>query len=139
MFRQISFMKHKNLGFQKEGLIQMEMTFNDREGISREISSLAVLKGFTQAGIFTITHEPYTQNEVEWEGKPLDFNPNFQVLQVGSNFSEVFNIPMLKGRFINDGDLADNGDWRASWTKAVINEEAARIMGIDNQIGRAHV
>ena len=114
-------MKHKNLGFQKEGLIQMEMTFNDREGISREISSLAVLKGFTQAGIFTITHEPYTQNEVEWEGKPLDFNPNFQVLQVGSNFSEVFNIPMLKGRFINDGDLADNGDWRASWTKAVIN------------------
>ena len=126
MFRQISFMKHKNLGFQKEGLIQMEMTFNDREGISREISSLAVLKGFTQAGIFTITHEPYTQNEVEWEGKPLDFNPNFQVLQVGSNFSEVFNIPMLKGRFINDGDLADNGDWRASWTKAVINEEAAR-------------
>ena len=136
MFRQISFMKHKNLGFQKEGLIQMEMTFNDREGISREISSLAVLKGFTQAGIFTITHEPYTQNEVEWEGKPLDFNPNFQVLQVGSNFSEVFNIPMLKGRFINDGDLADNGDWRASWTKAVINEEAARIMGIDNPIGK---
>ena len=129
-------MKHKNLGFQKEGLIQMEMTFNDREGISREISSLAVLKGFTQAGIFTITHEPYTQNEVEWEGKPLDFNPNFQVLQVGSNFSEVFNIPMLKGRFINDGDLADNGDWRASWTKAVINEEAARIMGIDNPIGK---
>lgn len=86
-------MKHKNLGFQKEGLIQMEMTFNDREGISREISSLAVLKGFTQAGIFTITHEPYTQNEVEWEGKPLDFNPNFQVLQVGSNFSEVLDDP----------------------------------------------
>ena len=50
--------------------------------------------------------------------------------------SEVFNIPMLKGRFINDGDLADNGDWRASWTKAVINEEAARIMGIDNPIGK---
>lgn len=65
-----------------------------------------------------------------------DFNPNFQVLQVGSNFSEVFNIPMLKGRFVNDGDLADNGDWRASWTKAVINEEAARIMGIDNPIGK---
>ena len=43
---------------------------------------------------------------------------------------------MLKGRFINDGDLADNGDWRASWTKAVINEEAARIMGIDNPIGK---
>lgn len=129
-------MKHKNLGFQKEGLIQMEMTFNDREGISREISSLAFLKGFTQAGIFTITHEPYTQNEVEWEGKPLDFNPNFQVLQVGSNFPEVFNIPILKGRFVDDGDLADNGNWRASWTKAVINEEAARIMGIDNPIGK---
>ena len=135
MFRQISFMKHKNLGFQKEGLIQMEMTFNDREGISREISSLAVLKGFTQAGIFTITHEPYTQNEVEWEGKPLDFNPNFQVLQVGGNFPEVFNIPMLKGRFVNEGDLSD-GNRHSSWTKAVINEEAARIMGINDPIGK---
>ena len=90
-------MKHKDLGFQKEGLIQMEMTFNDREGISREISSLAVLKGFTRAGIFTITHEPYTQNEVEWEGKPLDFNPNFQVLQIGSNFPEVFkDVSLMK-------------------------------------------
>ena len=135
MFRQISFMKHKNLGFRKEGLIQMEMTFNDREGISREISSLAVLKGFTQAGIFTITHEPYTQNEVEWEGKPLDFNPNFQVLQVGGNFPEVFNIPMLKGRFVNEGDLSD-GNRHSSWTKAVINEEAARIMGINDPIGK---
>lgn len=135
MFRQISFMKHKDLGFQKEGLIQMEMTFNDREGISREISSLAVLKGFTQAGIFTITHEPYTQNEVEWEGKPLDFNPNFQVLQVGSNFPEVFNIPMLKGRFVDEGDLSD-GNRHSSWTKAVINEEAARIMGINDPIGK---
>lgn len=128
-------MKHKDLGFQKEGLIQMEMTFNDREGISREISSLAVLKGFTQAGIFTITHEPYTQNEVEWEGKPLDFNPNFQVLQVGSNFPEVFNIPMLKGRFVDEGDLSD-GNRHSSWTKAVINEEAARIMGINDPIGK---
>ena len=136
MFRQISFMKHKDLGFQKEGLIQMKMTFRDREGISREISSLAVLKGFTQAGIFNITHEPYTQNEVEWEGKPLDFNPNFQVLQVGGNFPEVFNIPILKGRFINEGDLANDEGWRASWTKAVINEEAARLMGIDNPIGK---
>lgn len=136
MFRQISFMKHKDLGFQKEGLIQMEMTFNDREGISREISSLALLKGFTQAGIFTITHEPLTQNEVEWEKKPIDFNPNFQVLQVGENFAEVFNIPMLKGRFINESDVTGNGDWRSSWSKAVINEEAARIMGIDDPIGK---
>ena len=128
-------MKHKDLGFQKEGLIQMEMTFNDREGISREISSLAVLKGFTRAGIFTITHEPYTQNEVEWEGKPLDFNPNFQVLQIGSNFPEVFNIPMLKGRFVDEGDLSD-GNRHSSWTKAVINEEAARIMGINDPIGK---
>ena len=136
MFRQISFMKHKDLGFQKEGLIQMEMTFNDREGISREISSLALLKGFTQAGIFTITHEPLTQNEVEWEKKTIDFNPNFQVLQVGENFAEVFNIPMLKGRFINESDVTGNGDWRSSWSKAVINEEAARIMGIDDPIGK---
>lgn len=136
MFRQISFMKHKDLGFRKDGLIYMAMTFNDREGITREISSLALLKGFTQAGIFSITHEPRTQNEVEWEGKPLDFAPNFQVLEVGENFPEVFNVPMVKGRFVNEGDLSSNGGWRPSYAKAVINEEAARIMGVDDPIGK---
>ena len=136
MSRQISFMKHKDLGFKKDGLIQLAMTFNDREGISREISTLAILKGFTQAGIFSITHEPQTQNEVEWDGKSLDFAPNFQVLQVGSNFPEVFDIPIVKGRFVDEADMISGHNPRFPCTKAVINEEAARIMNVGDPIGK---
>ena len=136
MFRQISFMKHKDLGFNPDGLIQMTMTYRDREGITQELASLAQLKSFTPGGIFTITHEPRTQNEVEWEGKPIDYTPNFQVLDVGENFPEVFEIPMLKGRFVNEGDLVKD-DWQSICTKAVINEEAARIMGITDPVGKS--
>lgn len=137
MFRQISFMKHKELGFEPKGLIQMYMNYRDRTGITQEIATLSSLKGFTQAGIFALAHEPQTQNEVEWEGKPLDFNPHFQVLQTGETFPEVMGIRMLKGRYINDGDrLPGDHGWMIQANKAVINEEAARIMGMDEPIGK---
>lgn len=135
MFRQISFMKNKDLGFDKDCLIQIEMNYSNRKGITQDISSLAMLEGFTPGGIFSIIHEPITQNEVEWEGKPLDFAPDFQVLEVGENFPEVFGIPLLKGRFVNESDLVQ-GEWRAACTKAVVNEEAVRVMGLSNPIGK---
>lgn len=135
MFRQISLMKNKDLGFKKEGLIQMKMTYSDRGSISREIATLGLLKGFTPGGIFSITHEPYTQNEVQWENMPIGYAPDFQVINVGSNFPEVFDIPLLKGRFVNEDDLSRD-DWTATCTKAVINEEAARIMGMADPIGK---
>lgn len=134
MLRQIKMMEHKDLGFQKEGLIFVTMTYNDRSGISHELSELPILEQFTECSIFSIKHEPYTQNEVKWDGKPDDYKPDFQVLGVGTNFLETFKVSLLKGKFINDTDT--NQDHVFPGNTAVINEEAARIMGTDNPIGQ---
>ena len=135
MLRQISLMKHKDLGFQKEGLIHITMDYRDRSGITHELATLPIIDEFVECSIFSITHEPHTQNEVSWEGKPDDFNPNFQVIKAGDKFLDAFKITLLKGNFINEGD-SDPEDWTTPGNTAVINEEAARIMGIDNPIGK---
>ena len=135
MFRQISFMKHKNLGFQKEGLIQITMLNDDREGTAREIASLPIVKELVLAKFFSIVHEPFTQNDVEWEGKSPNAKADFQILEVSKNFLHAFRIPLLKGRLLEDTDLV-KGNRRLMSSKALINEEAARIMGYTDPIGK---
>lgn len=135
MLRQISLMKHKDLGFQKEGLIHLTMDYRDREGITHELATLPIIDELVECSVFSITHEPHTQNEVHWEGKPDDFNPDFQVIGVGCNFLDAFKISLLKGRFINDSD-SDPKQWHMPGKTVVINEEAARIMGMNNPIGK---
>jgi ABC-type antimicrobial peptide transport system permease subunit len=133
--RQIAFMQQKDLGFKREGLIYMQMEARDREGISREIASLSLVKSFSSGGNFRLTHEPNTQNEVKWEGQAPGFAPNFQVLNVGEDFFATFGITLLEGRFVDDGDILPD-KWRMSSNAAVVNETAVRIMEMSEPTGK---
>lgn len=82
LLKQTSLMKNKNLGFEKEGLIQITMLNDDREGTAREIASLPIVKELVIATFFSIMHEPYSLIEVEWEGKNPDTKVNFHMLEV---------------------------------------------------------
>lgn len=124
---QISFMKHKDLGFNTDNLIVTTMTVNKREEITHEIAELSSIRNFSPGGIFSITHAPNLFNEVEWEGKESDFKPGFQLMSVGEEFISAFQLHLKEGRFITSDDEG-NG--------VVINEEAARIMGMQQPIGK---
>lgn len=58
------------------------------------------------------------------------------MLEVSKNFRSVFQIPLLKGRELEDTDLAKGKRRRLVGSKALINEEAARIMGYQDPIGK---
>lgn len=135
LLKQTSLMKNKNLGFEKEGLIQITMLNDDREGTAREIASLPIVKELVVASFFSIMHEPYSLTEVEWEGKSPDTKVNFHMLEVGKNFLSAFQIPLLKGRLLEETDLV-KGPRHFMSSKALINEEAARIMGYTDPIGK---
>ena len=135
LIRQTTLMGNKDLGFEKEGLIQITMLNDDREGTAREIASLPIVKELVLAKFFSIVHEPFTQNDVEWEGKSPNAKADFQILEVSKNFLHAFRIPLLKGRLLEDTDLV-KGNRRLMSSKALINEEAARIMGYTDPIGK---
>lgn len=123
---QISFMQHKKLGFNKEGLITVRMDVYNRSDITQEMAKLSAVQSFTPGGIFSIAHEPRLINEVKWDGKADDYNPGFQSLYVGEDFIRTLQIPLKEGRFLTPDDAKHC---------AVINEEAARIMGMEQPVG----
>ena len=135
LLKQTSLMKNKNLGFEKEGLIQITMLNDDRDGTAHEIASLPIVKELVIASFFSIMHEPFSLTEVEWEGKGPNTKVNFHILEVSKNFLSTFQIPLLKGRELEDTDLV-KGTRRLMSSKALINEEAARIMGYTDPIGK---
>lgn len=135
LIRQTALMRNKDLGFEKEGLIQITMLNDDREGTAREIASLPIVKELVLAKFFSIMHEPSTQNDIEWEGKSPNAKADFQLLEVSKNFLPTFRIPLLKGRMLEETDLV-MGSRRLMSSKALINEEAARILGYTDPIGK---
>jgi ABC-type antimicrobial peptide transport system permease subunit len=133
--RQVYYMMHKDLGFKKEGLIHFTMKNSNREATIRAMESVPLLDGFTSAQ-FTYNHEPQTSSGLEWEGKREDYWVEFQILSVDSAFLQTFQIELL------DGDLER---WKKSPMSVfrtsnenrsvLINEEAARIMGLEETVG----
>lgn len=137
LYRQVDFMTHKDLGFEKEGLIQMTMGARKRTEITQEIATLSLVKMFIPTGLFNLVHDPNTENAVEWEGKQEGQNPMFQIIEVGANFLEGFKIPLLQGRFVTPEDMVPlDGQSRFVCSKAVINQKAAQVMGMQDPIGK---
>lgn len=126
LFRQTYYMNHTDWGFNKEHLLQMSMGVDDREGVTREIATLSTVKAFIPTGLFTIYNSigRNAQTDITWEGKSPDVQPAFQIFDVGKNFTEGMEIPVLQGHFFT-------GEQRTSLPPVVINETAARLIGGD--------
>ncbi|NDV59568.1 ABC transporter permease [Bacteroides sp. 519] len=130
---QVYYMMNKDLGFKKNGLIYFIMTNRDREATVREFESIPLITNFTGAGILRYSHEPYVTNLVNWEGKPEDYKPNFQIIDADSEFVRTFELDIVEGEMF--GTLELSKDRYANGKQVLINEEAARIIGIDNIVG----
>lgn len=120
---QVYYMMNKDFGFKKEGLIHFLMTNREREATTRELESIPLVQSFTGAGIFIYSHKPYLMNHVDWEGKPDDYKPNFQVIETDYEFVHILDLKILEGDIPKDD------------TQVLVNEAAARIIGRDNLIG----
>ena len=137
-YRQVSFMNHFDWGFKKEGLIRMAMESRMREQITRDIAELPGVT-FIPTGVFTISNEPSESwGEIDWANKPASLKPTFQRFNVGENFLEGFQIPLLQGRFFREEDVESRISWgymQRFSNKIVINETMAKLLGKDNPIG----
>lgn len=135
LFRQVSLMNNKDLGFNKEGLIQLTMEASNRSGILEDISKLPLTKDLIRTSVFTIEQEPNLENYVEWEDKKPDYNPSFKMIQVSCNFLEGFGVKLKEGRFVSPDEITGSG-YIQNTNTCVLNEEAVRIMGLKNPIGK---
>lgn len=131
--KQLEFLKSKDLGFDKENLIyiQVQGKMMDRyEIIKQELLNHHDIINVTR----TSHYNPYSIGSNGggwlWEGKDPNLNPlvYFMVGDVG--FPETFKIEMLEGRFFSPEYQSDTASF-GSDLNVVINKTFADMIGYD--------
>ncbi len=131
--RQMDYLRTKNLGLDRENVLYIPM-----EG---EIAKLEKIEPFRQEVIrqpavasagpamdlpINITS---TSGDLKWAGQDPGVQTSVSAFCVGEGFTETMNIELLAGRDFRANSPADSSNY-------LINESAAKLMGMDNPIGQ---
>ncbi|MDR2809022.1 MAG: ABC transporter permease [Tannerellaceae bacterium] len=132
VMRQMRFVDHKDLGFDRNGIIQLSglppyMKKSVRTTLIRELEAIPQITDIT-----TTDFEPQHNvapmqivTLVEWPGKPSYENPAFHVIPTDNRFAQTFGLNILTGGWWNE----------TGGNKIVLNEEAVRVMGLGEPVG----
>ncbi len=144
IYKQMDFIQHKNLGFNKEhiiwfssGVLESNMNETDGEGgLSKEEieSFLQILKntpGVLNATNFrhTMMADFGTTTGVDWPGKDSEQNSLFAQIAGGYDFIETMQIHLKVGRTYSKKFKTDN-------EKIIFNEAAIEQMGMKDPVGK---
>jgi putative ABC transport system permease protein len=137
--RQISFMKNHDLGFNENDLVSVPLHVKDEnkrlefakifeESLEREA------KAFNISGI-SLTENIPGQNfpnrfAVVPGGSSADDSKEMVVTSVDEHFSDVFQVPLVRGRILTDTIASDR------FRNVMINEAGAKKLGWDDPIGK---
>jgi putative ABC transport system permease protein len=129
--RQLSYMKNKNPGFNKEQVVVLP--FRDEE-LRRSLSTIKTeLKGYSGIVNVSISSDipgQYPQLNSKYpEGFPLNQPPLMYDLNVDADFIRTMGMEIIAGRDFSQKFGADQ-------QAAIINEAAAKQFGWDNPIGK---
>ena len=130
VMRQMNYVHQKDLGLNCENLIQLS-GFLDYSGkiedkLINELHRIPTILEISDAS-FEPRHEPdltRMSDKIQWEGCPAT-PPVFNLMFADSHFAEALDLTMLQGSWWREGQR----------TKVVLNEEAARRIGVENPIG----
>jgi len=130
---QVHFIENKNLGISKNNLLAIHQDQNITEHyevLKNELLTKSGISDVTVAGPSPIDMVASTSG-VSWpEKRPDQENIEFQILWAASNFAEVFDVPLVSGRYYRDGSNYDT-------TSIVFNERAIEIMGLTDPVGKS--
>lgn len=131
IYKQIQFVQTKNLGYNKDQLIQFPMEGKAKASLKTFLNELRRIPGVVDAS--SSGHSFLGRNSntsgLEWEGK----NPEEKILfeNVGTNYRllETLGVELAEGRFYSE-------DYGTDTTKIIFNETAIRVMGLKDPIGQ---
>lgn len=132
IYKQINFISNKNLGFEKENVIEVKR--NDILGknyapFKNDLLQIPSVKsiGFGGSNVFTV---PITTTDPVWKNKPVNSSVTFKIFRCDEGFIPTMSIEMLAGRNFSNINNRDSANY-------IINRKAMEIMGLtpDNVIG----
>ncbi len=133
VYRQIQFIKQKNLGMDKENVVMVPLegidspekyeTFRQRVELNPNIQSVTAAN-FSPLMVWNST------TSVSWDGKPDKEDVMFHIIQTDYNYLETMKIPLTEGR-------THNPEIRSDSTGYLVNEAAVKAMDMKEPVGQS--
>jgi len=135
VYKQLTFLQNKNLGYKKELLLPIEMRgdlVQKYEAIKKELLlNPNILAVTASSGIPGIRGYRFSNSLWRWE----DQNPDEEILMreayVNNDFFRTFGMDIVQGRMFSKNISID-----AAGKTVMVNETAVRTMGMQSPIGK---
>lgn len=131
IYKQLKYLQNKNLGFDKENVLYFYNTMGINENFEG-FRNDALSQPFISA-IGKGNHLPYQVGSsswgIIWDGKQEDTDVLFQTFQTDYDMIEMLGFDLIDGRYFSRDHATDSSNY-------IINEAAARSMGMDNPVGQ---
>jgi putative ABC transport system permease protein len=124
VYKQLKFMRSRDLGFEKENLLYMPMT-GDMWGKVQALKAELKKNSLTEDFVFASDLPANLSNgtiSVNWEGKDPQQQVIFPNMAVSENFVDVFKMKILAGRGFSESFRGDSASF-------IVNETALKVMG----------
>lgn len=132
IFRQISYIRDTDLGFDKENIIGLPMKENlgpKYAMIKQQLSSDPDIVSVTCCDYLWATDNNRCKGCVRWEGFQEGDDVDLLLPRVDFDYFETLGIPLTEGRYFSAGYVTDSSE------AFLINESAARAMKLGNPVG----
>jgi ABC-type antimicrobial peptide transport system permease subunit len=131
IYKQIRFVQSKNLGYEKDHLIQFPMVGKVSESPATFLQEIKNIPGVINAA--TVGHSFLGRNNntsgLEWEGKNPEDRILFENVACGYGLLETLNVELVEGRFFSE-------EYGADTSKLILNQAAIRVMNLKDPIGQ---
>jgi putative ABC transport system permease protein len=131
VYRQLSYIRNKDLGVDRENVVYMAFEGNIRnqfEAFKHELLNQQGIKSVTISSQNPLSVGNNTIG-VDWDGKIEGDNTLYSIINTGYDFVETMKIELKEGRVFSREFGTDS-------TNYIINEKAALSMGMDNPVGQ---
>jgi len=130
VFNQIQFAKDRPVGYNRNGLVGMDVGSNEIENnfnaFALELKSSGVITEIARASTpMTAIHS--SRNDVLWKEKNPNLTYDFGNLRITSNYGKTTNWKILAGRDFSDSVISDS-------SSVVVNQAAVNYMGLKDPI-----
>ena len=132
VMNQIDHAKNRPVGYNKEGLIQIQIITSDFEGKADLMRNQFIQSG--GAIEMATTNNPATdlwsnRSGYDWEGKPVGFQEDFGYVSSSYELVETLGLTILEGRGFSRDFATDS-------SAVILNKTAVEYMGLKDPIGK---
>lgn len=143
VYRQMSFIKNRSLGFEKDYLIYAQLRSEgnlwEQYDAQKAWLKYKTLKNELEQNldileVSSATCLPFGEmggefGNLDWEGKDPEYQVSINHMAVDPHFLKTFQLEMIEGRFLSDEFPSDSQNF-------ILNEAAIKATGLESPVGK---